>query len=75
MMGYRCGIGPGLARLGLTPAEPGYYCDVCGRRIDVTKRNGMPYGWLLDGKLPPKWKKTDKGDTCPVCLNEMGRAG
>lgn len=76
-MPYRCGVGYGMARLGIQPREPAFYCDDCGRSIPVVpaSRVGMPFKWFLDGKLPPKWKKTEKGDTCPVCLNARAQRG
>jgi hypothetical protein len=74
-MPYRCGVGEGFRRLGIQPREPAFYCDVCQRSISVTpaSRPGRPYAWLLDGKLPPKWKKTERGDECTVCLADARR--
>lgn len=70
-MPYRAGIGHGMEALGFTPGPPAFYCDVCSRSVSVTPASrpyGPPFAWLLNGKLPPKWKKTERGDECPVCL-------
>ncbi len=72
-MSYRCGIGPGLAALGMEPGEPRVTCDGCGLRTGVTKASGMPYAWFLNRKGPPGWKSTRTADgatshdLCPRC--------
>ena len=70
-MSYRCGIGPGL--FDIAPREPHIACDGCGAQYVVRGKHGVPPGWFLDGKPPPKWAGRRGGldglreDWCPVC--------
>lgn len=70
-MTYHCGIGPGLAALGLAPDEPHVVCDGCGLRANGTTRDGDAAAWLRNGKAPRGWRLARDGDTrrdyCPRC--------
>lgn len=74
-MTYRPSLGPGVARLLNLPAceSPRIICDGCGDFYGVRAgRRCLPPKWFLDGKAPPKWKRTPLGsaerrDWCPRC--------
>lgn len=73
-MSYHAGIGPGMARLGLTPMEPHVQCDGCERAIHVLPVGTCaPPAWFLDGNPPPRWRGlrahdgSRRWDLCPAC--------
>lgn len=66
-MTYRCGTN-GLQALGIPNGEPRYICDKCGAVQSFYRPNGMPYAWILDGKLPPGWRKIEGKDFCKKCM-------
>lgn len=70
-MSYRAGVGEGLRALGFTPGPPHVRCDGCGAVQLATRRDGLPYVWLMRGKGPPKWLLVEAGETrrdyCPGC--------
>jgi hypothetical protein len=61
---YRCGIGAGMAALGITPRDPHVVCDGCGLVATGVTHRGFPTAWLRNGKSPPGWLMTrvDLGD-------------
>lgn len=71
-MTYHCGIGPGMAQLGLDPCEPHLVCDDCGLRLTIDRSRIAP-AWLLNNKAPKEWlcihNKVDgaRTDYCPRC--------
>jgi len=76
-MTYRCGIGPGMKKLGFVPGEPHIFCDSCGAiKLAVTQKGDTPQ-WLLKGKAPPGWAmdrheddvtgRVVRKDYCPRC--------
>jgi hypothetical protein len=71
-MTYRCGIGPGMERLGLEPRDPHIVCDGCGLVRAVTGRGGVPAAWFLADRAAPGWKLVRHADEtqtdyCPRC--------
>lgn len=75
-MSYRCGLGPGMASIGVTPCEPHISCDGCGVQrpiVNPNARNLMPPKWFFAKRPPPGWKglRTHNGekrwDLCPLC--------
>lgn len=78
-MGYRCGIGPGMRRIGAEPREPHIVCDGCGRErlvINPNSRNFMPPKWFLVNRAAPGWRmlrvhtEEKRWDLCPKCWKE-----
>lgn len=72
-MSYRAGIAfPGQS------SEPRLVCDGCGLVRGVTKRNGLPYSWLLDRKKAPGWTVDLSGDMrkdwCAECKPRTPRS-
>jgi hypothetical protein len=82
-MSYRCGIGPGMEKLGLEPGPPRVTCDGCGKQLPAVTKTGGPPMWLLNGKAPKGWllirheePKTGailREDYCPACRQEKGK--
>lgn len=73
-MTYRCGIGLGMAALGIEPGPPHVRCDTCGLRISAETKAGGPTQWLLKRKAPKGWlmirpndDATQRRDYCPRC--------
>ena len=72
-MTYHCGIGPGMAKLGLQPREPHIVCDDCRATVAIVDR---PPAWFMSGKPPPGWRQT--GDEpphqhyCGICAIKRG---
>ena len=73
-MTYRCGIGLGMAAIGIEPGPPHVRCDTCGLRISAETNSGRPKAWLLNRKAPPGWlmirpsdDATQRRDYCPRC--------
>lgn len=59
MMGYHCGIGLGMAALGIAPRDPHVTCDGDGCvavENGLTARDDWPKAWMRNGKAPPGWK-------------------
>lgn len=76
-MTYRCGIGPGMAAIGLAPREPHFECD--GDGCDAVRSVGdFPPRWFLAGKPPPGWRKVPRVDSdlsdhyCRDCSTKLG---
>lgn len=74
-MTYRCGIGQGLEELGFRPGGPHIRCDgfSCQATIDVVNRHGLPTGWFMNRKAPPRWRSqryddSTGNDFCPECV-------
>jgi len=65
-MTYTCGT-LGLQRLGIADSGPRYTCDSCGAFQDCYKDDGLPYVWLINGKLPPGWTREVEKDFCKKC--------
>jgi hypothetical protein len=70
-MSYHCGIGPGMASIGVPPRDPHITCDTCGIPKWVPT-DRYPPRWFRDMKAPPGWTlvRADGGrrvDTCPKC--------
>ena len=73
-MTYHCGLGAGMARLGLTPRDAYIVCDGCGRREECLTRDGMPKAWMREVGTPRGWRtvRLENGngkrvDTCKAC--------
>ena len=76
-MSYRCGIGPGIQRLGIDVCRPARFtCDGCGMQrpvVNPTSSNMMPPKWFFAGKSPPGWRGvrmhdgSKRWDLCPRC--------
>lgn len=66
-MTYHAGMHvPGWAQ------EPHIHCDGCNLVRSVTRANGMPYAWLMNGKAAPGWRMERdsagiRRDYCPKC--------
>lgn len=54
-MTYRCGIGDGMARLGMVPGPPHIFCDVCGLKLEAVATRGGAPAWLRKGTAPKGW--------------------
>ena len=76
-MSYRCGIGGGMERFGLTPGPPHIRCDGCGITLEARTKSGGPPAWLLNGKAPRGWKCVrdaehyTRQDWCPRCKENV----
>lgn len=73
-MTYHCGIGEGMAALGLTPREPHFACDGCP--TVHTLANDIAPAWFAADKPPPGWRQViaepKKLHYCPVCAVARG---
>lgn len=77
-MTYHCGLGPGMAALGIAPRDPFISCDHPG--CEATKNglnpDGMPYVWMRNGKAPPGWQRIERGSHLPsnhLCKDHRGK--
>lgn len=72
-MGYRCGVGFGMHRLGMEPREAHVFCDGCGVTHAVHTRESFAAKWFLSRRPPPGWRGvrmhdgTKRWDLCPKC--------
>jgi len=65
----------GLSALGIPDGEARVTCDIVGcTAVHYVGRPGSrPPAWLLNGKAPPRWKRTPaivgkpRVDLCPAC--------
>jgi len=77
-MTYHCGIGAGMAALGIRPRDPYVVCDApgCAARCEGLTRDGMPRAWIRSGKAPPGWRKVERAETVPLhyCPKHKGAA-
>ena len=70
-MAYRAGT-RNLGPLGIPDDVPRVICDGCGL-VHRIKPNRLPPMWMLDGKAPPKWRRSrdadgKRRDVCPRCI-------
>ncbi len=75
-MSYRCGVGPGLAALGLESGPPQITCDSGGFKL-VIRLGALPPKWLMNNRPAPhraleRVEDSASGilmrrDWCPTC--------
>lgn len=76
-MTYRCGIGPGIAALGVEPGPPRITCNLCARVLEVREVRGGAPAWLRNGTAPKGWRLVYEDghriDLCPRCVEDGAR--
>jgi hypothetical protein len=59
--------------------SPQVVCDTCGATLNASARGHRgPPRWLIDGRVPPGWRKTTETParhSCPVCVKAVGIRG
>jgi hypothetical protein len=83
-MTYLCGIGAGMAAIGIAQREPQIVCNKCGLVRHIYGTNGFAPNWFLNRKPAPGWSldrvehedgRVERTDLCPRCRPPRGSKG